>query len=75
LLNFGRSKGYFAKPYIWLIAADDESLAHDWHKKYSLPLAKVLDPVACYTASCVLGPGEAEMKLEGNQRKQDWQVL
>ena len=45
---------------IWVSAANDETMSHEWHKHYSLPHTKVFGDVACVSTPTSLGMGQAE---------------
>jgi hypothetical protein len=44
----------FASDHSWIIAEDEDVIAHEWHEKYSLGETEVLEPL-CYRAHLRLG--------------------
>ena len=40
--QFQNKEGHFQSCHIWIIAENENTLAHEWHQKYSLPFTKVL---------------------------------
>ena len=57
--DFVKRRNYFARDNIWIIAALPDTIAYEWHKRYSCPCTEVLGPVACKSTSEVLGCGQA----------------
>ncbi len=58
--DFTNKRGMFARDNIWIMAADENAKAYQWHYKYSLPTTKVLGKLACLVLSKILGIGTAE---------------
>ena len=58
--DFTNKRGMFARDNIWIMAADENAKAYQWHFKYSLPTTKVLGKLACLVLSKILGIGTAE---------------
>jgi hypothetical protein len=58
--DFVYRRGAFARSHIWVSAANDETMSHEWHKRYSLPHTKVFGDVACVSTPTSLGMGQAE---------------
>ena len=58
--DFVKRRNYFARANIWIIAALEDTLAYEWHKRYSCPCTEILGPVACKSTSEALGCGQAE---------------
>jgi len=63
--DFVKRCNYFAWENIWIIAALDDTLAYEWHKRYSYPCTEILGPVACKSTSEALDAGR--LKGIGNQ--------
>ena len=42
---FVQWKGFFNQAHIWLSAEKEDTLAHEWHKRYSLPFTEVFGQV------------------------------
>jgi hypothetical protein len=60
LSDFQYRQGVFAKAHIWIIAEDEQYLAHIWHEKYSVPETKYLGRFACKKLSKMTGIPSAE---------------
>ena len=58
--DFVHRSGYFAREHIWVSAGNDTTMAHTWHKRYSLPFTKVFGAVSCQVTPPLLGMGQAE---------------
>ena len=58
--DFTNKRGMFARDNIWIVAADENAKAYQWHFKYSMPTMKVLGKLACLVLSKKLGIGTAE---------------
>ena len=57
--QFHNRDGDYNKPYIWLLAAEDDCKSYEWHQRYSKH-APVLCALACRVLSKVSGIGSAE---------------
>ena len=60
LKHFQNKEGHFQSHHILIIAEDENTLAHEWHQKYSLPFNKVFGKFACIVTSKTTGVGGAE---------------
>jgi hypothetical protein len=58
--DFTNKRGMFARDNIWIMAADENAKAYQWHYKYSLPTTKVLGKLACLVLLKILGIGTAK---------------
>jgi hypothetical protein len=58
--DFTNKHGMFACDNIWIMAADENAKAYQWHYKYSLPTTKVLGKLAYIVLLKILGIGTAE---------------
>ena len=65
--NFTNRHGVFAQDNIWIIAADENVKAYQWHYKYSYQQTKVLGRLACLVLSKILDIGTT--KRNGKQVK------
>ena len=66
LRQFQNKEGHFQSCHIWIIAEDENTLAHEWHQKYSLPFTKVFGKFACIVTLKTTGVGGA---------KHHWEVI
>jgi hypothetical protein len=72
LHQFQNREGAYQQQGIWYIAELEDILAHEWHRKYSLAVTKVLGRFACSVCSKGQDIGEAERNCKAAKRnKQD----
>jgi hypothetical protein len=71
--NFVNKQGIFARKHIWIAAADEKVLMHEWHAMHSHPFTEVLGPLACIVGSKPLGIGQAERNWKIYKRNKDGQ--
>jgi hypothetical protein len=67
--DFTNKHGMFARDNIWIMAADKNANAYQWHYKYSLLTTKVLGKQACLVLSKILYHRE---ELEASKGRQVW---
>lgn len=58
--DFREKRGHYARPHIWITAADDDVPAFRWHQRFSNSCTEVLGPLSCLVLSKILGIGTAE---------------
>jgi hypothetical protein len=57
---FVQWKGFFNRAHIWLSTEREDTLAHEWHKRYSLPFTEVFGQVDCLLCLEIMGISQAE---------------
>ena len=68
LRDFQNRQGPFASSHPWIIAMNEDVIAHEWHEKYSLVETKVLGALACRVTSKAKGVGCAERHWKATKR-------
>ena len=68
LRDFQNCLGPFASSHPWIIAQNEDVIAHEWHEKYSLVETKVLGALACRVTSKAKGVGCAERHWKAMKR-------
>ena len=68
LRDFHNRQGPFASSHPWIIAVNEDVIAHEWHEKYSLVETKVLGALACRVISKAKGVGCAERHWKAMKR-------
>ena len=53
--------------HTWIVARNEDVIAHEWHKEYSLVETKVLGALACKVTSKAKGVGCAEQHWEAQR--------
>ena len=71
--DFTSKQGFFKPKHIWITAESGDSLAHVWHKNYSLPYTEVLGKLGCRACSTLLGIGDAERHWKVTKRNKQGQ--
>jgi hypothetical protein len=68
LSDFQNRQGPYASSHPWIIAQNEDVIAHEWHEKYSLVETKVLGALACRVTSKAKGVGCAERHWKAMKR-------
>jgi hypothetical protein len=68
LRDFQNRKGPYASSHPWIIAQNEDFIAHEWHEKYGLVETKVLGALACRVTSKAKGVGCAERHWKSLKR-------
>ena len=68
LRDFQNRQGPFASSHPWIIAQNEDAIAHEWHEKYSLGETKVLCGLAYMVTSKAKGVGCAECHWKATKR-------
>ena len=68
LHDFQNCQGPFVSSHPWIIAWNEDVIAHKWHEKYSLVETKVMGALACRVTSKAKGVGCAELHEKVTKR-------
>ena len=68
LSDFQNHQGPFASSHPWIIAQNEDVIAHEWHEKYSLAETKVLGVLACRVTPKAKGVGCVECHWKVSKR-------
>jgi hypothetical protein len=58
--DFVKRRNFFNRPMIWTTAEREDTVAYEWHYRYSRPFTKVFGEIACKTTARILGTGQSE---------------
>ena len=66
--DFVKHHNFFNRQMIWTTAEREDTVAYEWHYRYSRPFTKVFGEVACKTTARILGTGQSEQywKIDKN---------
>jgi len=68
LHGFQNHQGPFTSPHPWIIAWNEDVIAHEWHKKYNLVDTTVLGALACRVTSKAKAVGCAQQHWKATKR-------
>ena len=68
LSDFQNRQGPYASSHPWIIAQNEDVIAHEWHEKYSLVETKVLGALACRVTSKAKAVGCAQQHWKATKR-------